>query len=447
VGGSLAFVLLLAGGLSAGVVGARGSDPEVSLPDRGVLPAGARLSDEDRTTLRQQVDPDRLRCVPRGCERWRHEGAEISQVVVVDGLMLLLEEDRLVALDGWTGAERWVAPLGDLISVTGDGTPITSLHLGAPVMRATSAGILLATERDVVLVDLDGQRRWGVAAPPQVIWDATFTSDRILLTGSPLPETERLMETERLVALDLADGATVWERPVQGTVWSVGTTVVLVSDGPRTLAAIDPSDGRKVWEVEREPDDDLWGVSDHGRWVGIASSSGQRLLDPATGVEVGRLEGQIVSPIQEMGERFITIVTGSPDPAEDLPPWAELIALDRDGRTVWRVPFESANAWHWMPSIVEDGGVITASLPDERLRVDLTDGTIIERTALPPGQGPDGILVEGVELRYRPQSLELERDGHQVRVLATDAWIVSWDPTVVGGRGGQLLGLRLDAEG
>lgn len=448
-------VALVVGSVAAGgAIRPSPGDPEVSLPEPGVVPAGSPLTDEEVTVLRDQVDPTRLRCEPRGCELWRRAGVQVHQAAGLDDLLVLLEEDQLVGLDAVSGEERWVASLQDLLQVTGDGTPITSLHHGgiAPSLRVSEGGILLVTRRAVVLLDLDGTRRWSVDPPDIDVWDAALTPDRVLLSGSP-PSIDdgdgdgddQLSEGEQLYAYDRVTGRLVWWRPMLWNIWSIATTspVVLVSDAPQHLLGVDPASGDVRWERRLDPD--LWGIGFQGPWIGISAAKGTMLLDPLTGGEVTVLEGQAVSEFLAVENRFVTLLTTMSEPTERDPPWSELTALDGDGDVAWRVPFESASAWHGMVSVTAESGIVTAALQDEELVVDGRSGELLERNTVAVDDPESWYIVDvdGTRLKHTTRTLTLERDGARAEVLTADAWIVSWDPLVIGGTRGQLLGLRL----
>jgi outer membrane protein assembly factor BamB len=421
-------------------------DPEVALPDRGTVPAGSRLSDDEAALLRSQVDPTRLRCEPRGCEVWRRQSPDgFTQATQHGDLLVLHEGAALIGLDVHTGTERWVTRLDDLWAVTGDGDAIDSPEGTGqiPLLAVSDEGIVFLTDRAVVLLDLDGERRWRSSNPGLAVWNVALTQDRVLLGGGP--GEDGLLSAELVVALDRSDGSVRWERSVLGHVGALSPYVVLVGDG-RMLRGLDPSGGSVRWDRRLEPGE--WGGELVGPWVGVTHETEQSwlLLDPLTGEEVGRLPGFLLHPPVTVGGGMVVLVS-EPEGSGDRGGRVALRAHDPSGQLAWEVPIETTR-WGCCPHLAEADGVISARVGGELLRVDAVTGVILDRTALPRADEEVVLAGDGTAVRWTPGGLSLRGDGSGSRAFARDLWLVSGyqpggESWVVGGVDGQLLGLRL----
>jgi outer membrane protein assembly factor BamB len=422
-------------------------DPEVALPDRGTVPAGSRLSDDEAAVLRSQVDPTRLRCEPRGCEVWRRQNPDgFTQAIQHGDLLVLHEGAVLVGLDVDTGTERWTTRLDDLWAVTGDGDAIDSPEGTGqiPLLAVSDEGIVFLTDRAVVLLDLDGERRWRSSNPGLAVWNIALTQDRVLLGGVPREEA-RLQSAELMVALDRSNGSVRWERSVLGHVGALSPSVVLVGDG-RMLRGLDPSDGSVRWERRLEPGE--WGGELVGPWVAITfeRDQSQVLLDPLTGEEVGRLPGFLIHPPVPVDGGMVALVS-EPEGSGDRGGRVALRSHDASGQFAWEVPVGTSR-WGCCPHLAEADGVVSARVGGELLRIDAATGDILDRTELSPSEEEVLLAGDGTAVRWTQGGLSLRGDGMGARAFARDLWLVSGyqpggESWVVGGVDGQLLGLRL----
>jgi outer membrane protein assembly factor BamB len=153
-----------------------------------------------------------------GRERW---GTDVTRVThyepALDGQTVLVSaDDRFIALTRASGARRWEAPVGE--------------HAGGAVLtRVGSEPIALVTTERGLVAALDGrtgQVRWSVQLPGD-IWAApaagAVEADAV---GAVLWAGAAGEAVNRLRVFDLATGAVRWESGVE-----VGATAPVIHDG------------------------------------------------------------------------------------------------------------------------------------------------------------------------------------------------------------------------
>jgi outer membrane protein assembly factor BamB len=415
------------------------TDPTVRLPERGTVPEGVPLSAEEAAALRARSDPDRLRCEPRGCERWRRTRTPGELVHIAAGRVLVYDEQRMLSLDAATGRQQWTARLDDLAPVTGDGDAIG--RAGTMVLTSDAGAVLVTAGGHLVLIDLDdGARQWRRPAPAWEIWSARLGADVVILQGVQAPTRDAEIPTaplELVRGLDRTRGQDRWERAAPFVLLS-HPTVVLIGDERGELEALDPATGSSRWTLA-DASRDRWATV-AGPWIYISETGRDRLFDPRSGALVADLPTRLNHPLVEVGERWVTLVV---DPFEDRSVPTELIALDATGEIVWRVPFVLADASMCCGEITVEDGTVIADLAQERITVRASDGELLARGPARSGpfdgwRAPDGTLVQ-----WRVDGLRLDAGTAVAELFGRDLWIESLGPDWVLGSADEQLGVRL----
>jgi len=165
-----------------------------------------------------------------------------ERLETIDGLALALPVDTepdgaRLALRGADGS----AP--SLVALGADGEPAWSVTvdpLTTPLARVGGT-IVLADDSSLTALDTrTGEQRWRVPElldrdleDGEVVSGAVTDGTRLLLAVSPASWGDGEDSPHRLVALDLRDGGTVWERAGTGVIWglfSAGGSPVTVGD-------------------------------------------------------------------------------------------------------------------------------------------------------------------------------------------------------------------------
>lgn len=162
----------------------------------------------------------------RGTIRWRLPAATPFTPATGDGLVFIVSGEAIEARDGQTGATRWRTPLPG----------------GAAVPLYWDTGWLIAS---TPAGDLAAFR----ASDGVLVWRQQLGA---ALSGPPGPALDRLylpLADQRLVAVRLADGATVWSRTLASRI----TTMLALEDqlvvgtAARHLMSVSLSNGRARW--------------------------------------------------------------------------------------------------------------------------------------------------------------------------------------------------------
>jgi outer membrane protein assembly factor BamB len=468
----------------------RSGDPEVALPTPEVLPSGNRLEPDETLALRQQVDPDRLRCEPRGCELWRHSTSFDAAVrgdlgmVAVHGLVVLLEDTNLVALDRQTGEQRWTEPLDDLLP-----GGATSARSEWQLLATLDDAVIVGTPHHVVLVDDGGHRRW-VTPVTSGFWGGEVAEGRILLHGDR-------GGSEALTVLDVGDGSIVWERDGSYLTTHVQDGHVLTS-GSRRVEVVSLSDGEIVWTHDFGPDSPISGGTHREVWLAdstvvvAAPESGQLtafdmatglvwardydatgwpvladtwvavpqpdspdivLVDSATGTDLTTFANAIVNEWTAVEDVWVLLLTPRgirPDERDDQHPLgARLVAIDRDGDMIWETPVETQRrCCTWLGPA--ETGIVTVMTDDDiggirtALRIEVATGTVLEAE-----EGASGDLLggwfapDGTSIEWGQRHVTLRKDGHTTRVLPGNAWPPVEGPPWVFTHDGEVIGVQL----
>lgn len=451
----------------------RGGDPEVALPTPEVLPTGNRLEPDETRALRQQVDPNRLRCEPRGCELWRRSmpSGSVSMgymgVIGLDDLVVMLEYTDLVALDRGTGELRWREPLDDLLP---DGATIA--RDGANEWQLLTAidddAVVVSTPHHVALVGEGGHRRWVMPVTSQ-FWAGEVVDGRILLHGDRSGR-------EALTVLDADDGSIVWEREGSFYTTQIQDGYVLTSSS-RRVEVMSLADGQVVWSHEFGPDSPFFGGTHHETWLAdnavmvVAPDTGQlavfdmatglawtreydaggwpvladtwvafpqsdspdvTLVDTATGAELTTFANATINEWTEVEDAWVLLLTPRdirPDDNDERHPrGARLVAIDRDGDVMWEHAVEmERRCCTWLApgdpgvvAVMTDGdtaGTVTA------LRVDVASGTILEVTGDAANPGAHGWqATDGTWVGWGDNDVTLRRGDHSARVFPANVW-------------------------
>lgn len=162
----------------------------------------------------------------RGTIRWRLAFATTFTPATGEGLVFTVNEELIEARDAQTGASRWRAPL--------PGGPAAPLYYDTGwLLASTTAGDLAAYR----------------AADGTLVWRRSLGSP---LVSQPGPALDRLflpLADNRLVAVSLATGETVWERKLTAPI-----TALLALDeqlvfgtAAKDVMSVDVSRGRDRW--------------------------------------------------------------------------------------------------------------------------------------------------------------------------------------------------------
>jgi hypothetical protein len=434
-GGVLLALLLSAGLAAAGfeLPSSAGSRPvpEVDLPTAGELPVQRGLTGEEARAALAPFDPDRLRCEPTGCERWRLEVPGGADDVAHLGELLVFQSDQqLVAIDAHTGERRWTAPL---LAPDGEGPAPRGLN-DTRMLVANDEVLVVARETgDLRVIDLDGRHRWRAPPPPPAwIWTVEVVADVVLTVGPP-PSAED--GGVALHAYAVHDGSPRWSavvRDLQGT-YDHGLLVVTED---RLLAQLDPADGEVVATYEgatwanhlgagflalggNDPDQPSW----------VADTQGRRLLEFAGHVETSLLEGETLY-------LFVR--------RHDQPSMGELVALGVEGGGGWTREFVLEHRSSCCPALaLTDDGALYLHDPRRAGRV-FDAATGADRPHRDPPPIPAGDWWTGnVSVQHGPAGeLILTSTSGTARFPSGQAWLLHDDPVVLATRDG-LIGVDL----
>ena len=188
--------------------------------------------------------------------------AGIGSPVVCGTNVYLLEADEqeraVLAFDAATGRRIWrqvVADGGkgaDLPQVSGD----TGLAAPTPVCDEKGVYALFGTG-DLAAFSPGGKLKWQVFLKrPENMYG--HASSLCIAAGRIYIQYDQAGSDSRVLAVDTADGRTVWETPrAQGPSWSSPIIVpganskpLFVVNASGAVSAYDPATGKNVWEVE-----------------------------------------------------------------------------------------------------------------------------------------------------------------------------------------------------
>jgi hypothetical protein len=436
LGGGLVLAALLsfglvAAGLQLASTATSRPEPEVDLPTAGEVPVQRGLTGEEARAALAPFDPDRLRCEPLGCERWRLEVPGGADYVAHLGELLVFQSDQqLVAIDAHTGERSWTAPLH---APDGEGPAPRGLD-HTRMLASNDEFLVVARETgDLRVIDLDGRHRWRAPPPPPAwIWSVEVVADVVLTVGPPPSAEDGNMA---LHAFALRDGSPRWStvvRDLQGT--DDHGLLVVTEDG--MLAKLDPSGGEVVATYESatwathlgggflalggdEPEQPSW----------VADAEGRRLLEFTGHVETALLEGETL---------FLFLRR------HDQPSVGELVALGVHGEDRWKreLPLEYRSSCCPALTLTDDGALY---LHDPRGAGWIFDAaTGADRPHRDPPPIPAGDWWTGnVSVKHGPAGeLIVTGNSGSAQVASGQAWLLHDDPVVLASRDG-LIGIDL----
>lgn len=218
--------------------------PSVRSGEVGVEPPreaggfGATLSPEELAQLRRQIDPDRLRCLPRGCERWRYDLADVVDYEAGHGRAAVLTRDGVLTMHAgdevaWSRRTRAV---GD----PDDGAD------AAAALGGGDDGVVVAGNHRVAAFDLTGEELWrrgyGEGDGRALVFEVSVLDEVVVVETASDAEAPRIIR-----AFDRVRGDPVWEHEVSG-VFEAHDVAVLVETGDGDIAVLDPPTGAIRWE-------------------------------------------------------------------------------------------------------------------------------------------------------------------------------------------------------
>jgi outer membrane protein assembly factor BamB len=162
----------------------------------------------------------------RGTIRWTLERATAFTPATGGGLVFIVNDQTIEALDAQTGAGRWSTPIPG----------------GAAMPVYYDTGWLLASTTTGDLIALR-------AADGTVLWRRQLGAP---LSGPPGPALDRLylsLDDNRLVCLRLESGEIVWERALPARVLSLLALEdqLVVGTAAKRVSSIDLNNGRERW--------------------------------------------------------------------------------------------------------------------------------------------------------------------------------------------------------
>ena len=200
---------------------------------------------------------------------------------------VVASNNELVTLDAQTGEVLWIQQgIAETVSLLGGGSPAVS---GSFVVAAFSSGevhALRAENGRVVWTDslAHAEQTGSLAALNDINGSPVIDRDIVLVLG----------HSGRLVAVDLATGVRLWERPLTGTQtpWVAGNHVFAVTVDGHVVCLL-REDGRIRWvaslpafeDIEEREDPIAWSgpVLAGGRLVVVGNNGVAAIVSPYTG--------------------------------------------------------------------------------------------------------------------------------------------------------------------
>jgi hypothetical protein len=466
--------------------GPRGPGPapgadEVAIPAPGELPApslgegGGENGADEPPDQPEPVEADlplELDCGDDDCERWWRPFLQgpVSSVWRDAEQVLHVADDRLVAWDAATGADRWERPLPSDLALGPD-------HLDGgswrpPQVTGRDGHLVLLATGGVQVLTGSGEERWTVLLEGEVPMVAAMTAELLLVVTEedqpPVLPTEEeepgpddpvssdepadrdepaegppdfYQPTLAITAFDLATGELRWRRdglPMVLSYWfhdAEAADVLLVQDGAAAVA-LDAADGTERYRLE----DAAAGEGFAGELSHVGNFLITTRLAPSGGswdaVIHAAADGRelLVLPDEVIGATLVVddllVVMAHPGPSQDgsddrTRREAEVLAVDRSGTVVWRVPLDSAPSASCCASVLDagDGTVRVAAGPGvDASHLDVRTGQVerIERVTGTEDReewpfGRD--LVVSHTSAGRETTLRLARGGRSVTAL------------------------------
>jgi outer membrane protein assembly factor BamB len=235
-------------------------------------------------------------------------------------LYVLTSDNELVVMDADTGETLWShRGIEEIAGLLGGASPAIS---GSAVVAAYSSGEIYALQ----------------AENGRVIWSDVLTSGTRIgtlaalndINASPTIDNGQVFAIShggRLVAIDLAAGARIWERDISGvqTPWVAGDFVFVVSTDDYVVCLF-RSDGRIRWVTRLPVYEDLEYRDQQIMWSGPLLA-GNRLLVAGTA-------GQVVSLSPYTGEIIGSIDIGSGLPMAPIAAQETVFLIDDSGELI-----------------------------------------------------------------------------------------------------------------
>lgn len=385
-------------------------DAEVAVTEQGsgepIQPAG-EVDGDIAAALREQLDPDALRCQPRGCQRWRLPFARSWSLTGRDGDRLGFVRDHHAP---WPEAEDADGVLAD----GGAEVLVVDMTTGEEVFRR-----VLDRARSVDDVG-DISRRWEVL--------------RVHLFGSSV-----VVVGDRTVTTFGERGEVLWSRPFEGSHHGMVDGTLISSDEAAagyTIRGHDAQDGSERWSRASVVVPRILDVEGLVAVVPDPSEQVTRLIDAATGGDVAEIDGRLVTGARTEAGVTVVLTRG-----QDL----EVVAfdVDRDADPLWRVALEDRIVGDVWLSLPVDGDRITIGHDAGQIDLALEDGA-----RLRPEESEDSSQAEGWtdalgrEWQTPDDGFRLTAGDRWVEVTGRDLWLVSDDPLVVSD-GVTLMGVQL----
>lgn len=198
-----------------------------------------------------------------GAVAWKAEVASRVRPATADGHVYVVGEDVVQALEAATGRVSWRAPLG----------PVS-----APlVARAGWVIAALQSGEVVALRGADGTSVWRQQVGPPIVADAQIDGDRLYLPGAD--------GVVRAVALD--SGATIWSRPLEGSIVTIAPLGgrVYVGSTDNFFYCLDDKQGRVRWRWRAGADPVGAAIADDARVYFASLDTLVRALDRGNGAQ------------------------------------------------------------------------------------------------------------------------------------------------------------------
>jgi hypothetical protein len=426
---------------------------EVALPP--LRPAGQGLTGEEAAAALAPfaadptgdgTDPsDRLRCRPRGCERWWSPGTVMPVApAVLDDLLVVAFRDGLAAIDPASGERRWEVPIGELQPDQDTGWELRTSEL---TLRADSEDLVVWSPRGYLqLRGADGTPRWSITLPDtRRMWAAELTDEVVIVSRTVYRRTG---PTEEVTGFDRRSGTARWRQRVRWT-YATGPAGALVRTADDRAASLDPRSGQVAFHLD----------VDAPRWVAplgafIVARVGLHevaLLDPSDGQvvrEVPDVAG--VADLHDPTGAIALLLTtqdgdgtsdagtsdaGTSDAGTSDTASARVLAVDGDGSERWVHELGCCARMVSSPpgtvAVQVDGDEPPSLLAAE-------DGAVLDR---PLSARPHELRWVSREVLVAPgarTSTLLDRDGARIALDGGRARVLHADPLIVASRDGLL---------
>jgi hypothetical protein len=372
---------------------------------------------------------DRLRCRPRGCERWWTPGTVVPVApAVLDDLLVVAFEDGLAAIDPASGDRRWGVPIGELQPDPGTGWELRTAEL---TLSADTEGLVVWSPRGYLqLRDADGTARWSITLPDtRRVWAAEPAGEVVVVSRAANSSAGPI---EVVTGYDRRHGTARWRQRVRWT-YATGAAGAVVRTTDDRVASLDPRTGQVAFHLA--VDSPRW-VAPVGAFlvarVGIHEAV---LLDPSTG-EVVRAVRDVagVADLHDPSGAIALLLAGRDDGTSEAGP-ARVLAVAPDGSDRWEHEVGCCARLVSSPpgavAVRIDGGEPPMLLAAE-------DGAVLDR---PLSARADELRWVSSEVLVAPgagTSTLLDRNGARIALDGRRPRVLHADPLIVASRDGLL---------